>query len=407
MTMLLSDKQESFILDSDAFLNIADGAVRSGKTFSAIYRFAEAAITKPPGDMMLLGKSERTIRRNVIYPMQEVFGRRARYVQGMGELHFAGRRIYVAGATNEGAEARIRGVTLIGAYCNEITLYPEVIVNTLIDRCSLDGAQIFADCNPDNPQHWLYKNYLTNKDVLGSEVKRWQFRLDDNPALSDDYKDRIAKLHSGIWYRRMVLGEWTVASGAIYDQFDPDLHVVKELPDGIRPAIVGIDYGTSNATVFILFGWGPDGVLYAMKEYYHSGSEGGPSKTDGEYSADFKKWLPWPMLLQSIDVDASAKSFRTQLLRDGIRPVRKARNDVIDGIRTVSNALTSGAYKIHESCERLIAEKYGYVWDEAAQQRGEDKPVKLADHTQDAERYALMRAFGNRGLPSIPKPKAA
>jgi hypothetical protein len=87
--------------------------------------------------------------------------------------------------------------------------------------------------------------------------------------------------------------------------------------------------------------------------------------------------------------------------------VRKARNDVIDGIRTVSNALTVGAYKIHESCERLIAEKHSYVWDETAQQRGEDKPVKLADHSQDAERYALMRVFGNQGLPSLPKPRAA
>jgi PBSX family phage terminase large subunit len=405
--MQLSDKQETYILDSDAFINIADGAVRSGKTFSALYRFAEAAITKPPGDMMLLGKSERTVRRNVIYPMQQIFGRRVRYVQGMGELHFGGRRIYVAGATNEGAESRIRGVTLIGAYCNEVTVFPETIFSTLIDRCSEDEAQIWADCNPDNPQHWLYKNYLTNENVLGSEVKRWQFRLDDNPALSTAYKERIAKLHSGVWYRRMVLGEWTIAEGAIYDQFDPDIHVVKTLPDGIRPAYVGVDYGTANATVFILFGWGPDGVLYAMKEYYHAGGKSGPSKTNSEYCRDFIDWLPWPMRLQSIEVDASAKSFREELLRAGIRPVRKARNDVIDGIRTVSNALTAGTYKIHESCEHLIAEKHSYVWDKTAQDRGEDKPVKLSDHSQDAERYALMRAFGNRGLPSIPKPKAA
>lgn len=405
--MLLSDKQESFILDSGAFINVADGAVRSGKTFSALYRFAEAALTKPPGDMMLLGKSERTVRRNVIYPLQQIFGNRVRYVQGMGELHFGGRRIYVAGATNEGAEARIRGVTLVGAYCNEVTLYPENIFNTLIDRCSERDAQIWADCNPDNPQHWLYRDYLTNEDVLGQEVKRWQFGLDDNPALTEEYKNRIKRLHSGVWYRRMVLGEWTIAEGAVYDQFDPDLHVVKQVPSGTRPAYVGIDYGTSNATVFILFGWGPDGVLYAMKEWYYSGSESGPQKTDGEYRQAFIDWLPWPMRLQSIELDPSAASFRTELLRAGIRPVRKANNDVIDGIRTVSNALTAGTYKIHESCERLIAEKHSYVWDEVAQKRGEDKPVKVDDHTQDAERYALARAFGFRGLPSIPKPKAA
>jgi PBSX family phage terminase large subunit len=406
MTMELSDKQDAFILDSDAFINIADGAVRSGKTFSSLYRFAEAAITFPPGDMMLLGKSERTLRRNVIYPMQQIFGNRARYVQGMGELHFAGRRIYVAGATNEGAESRIRGVTLIGAYCNEVTLYPEVIFNTLIDRCSEPGAQIWADCNPDNPQHWLYKGYLTNDDVLGRLVKRWQFRLDDNPALTDEYKDRIKQLHSGIWYRRMVLGEWTIAEGSIYDQFDPEIHVVKTLPEDIRPAYVGIDYGTSNATVFILFGWGSDGVLYAMREYYHSGAKA-VSKTDGEYSQDFRDWIGWPVRLDSIDVDASAKSFRVQLLKDGVRPVRKARTDVLDGIRTVSNALTAGLYKIHESCEHLIAEKHSYVWSETAQQWGKDEPVKIDDHSQDAERYALMRAFGNRGLVAIPKPEAA
>src|SRR5690606_23161867 len=136
--------------------------------------------------------------------------------------------IHVVGAADERAADKIRGATLAGAYVNELTLIPESSFKTLIDRCSVPGATIFADTNPDNPFHWVMTEYLANAD--GRDVARFRFTLDDNPVLSEEYKDRLRRMHHGLWRRRMVEGEWVQAEGAIYDMFDPDRHVVDILP---------------------------------------------------------------------------------------------------------------------------------------------------------------------------------
>lgn len=390
--MEVSEKQEAFITESDAFINVADGAVRSGKTFSALHRFAELCIAGPPGDMMVLGRTERTIRRNVIYPLTMTFGPRIRYVQGMGELHFAGRLVHIVGANNAAAESKVRGSTLAGAFCNELTLIPENVFKTLIDRCSIDGAQILADTNPDSPYHWLHKDFLTNEDLLGHEVKRWQFRLDDNPALSEEYKNRIKRLHSGLWYKRMVDGLWVVAEGAIYDMFDEDRHVIDELPFGVRimAYYVGIDYGTANSTVFLLVGVGSDQRLYVMDEWRWDSRERGAQMTNAQYSAAFIDWLrglnvtPW-----RIFGDPSALSFLLQLRHDGVKDVHAADNDVVDGIRDTASLLSTDRLRILRRCEGLIAEMTAYAWNPKAQARGEDAPLKQADHGPDSLRYVV------------------
>src|SRR5690606_30937155 len=136
--------------------------------------------------------------------------------------------------------------------------------NQLVDRCSVPGAKIFGDTNPDSPFHWLMKHYLSRAD--GRDVARWRFRLEDNPVLSPEYVERLKRLHVGMWYRRMVLGEWVAAEGAVYDMFDPARHVVDTLP-AMRNYWVGIDYGTTNPTVAVLLGLGDDERLYVVREW--------------------------------------------------------------------------------------------------------------------------------------------
>jgi phage terminase large subunit len=77
--------------------------------------------------------------------------------------------------------------------------------------------------------------------------------------------------------------------------------------------------------------------------------------------------------------------------------VRLADNEVLDGIRTVSTALTQGKLLVHEACENTRKEFTSYVWDEKAQvERGEDKPLKLYDHAMDALRYSCVKVFGKK-----------
>jgi PBSX family phage terminase large subunit len=398
-----SSKQLEYFATSNSFINLAEGAVRSGKTHVNLYRFAEHALSGPPGDMMVLGKTERTVKRNVVSPLKQISRGEdfsVRYVQGSGELWIGPRLVHVVGANDVSSEEKVQGVTLAGSYCNELTLYPEGVWQTLLDRHSVDGAQIFADCNPDSPYHWLYRDYMQGEAIEPSDLLSLHFELNDNPSLSQVYKDRLSRIHppGTLWHKRMVLGLWVVAEGAIYDQFDADHHVVSELPDPseFTRYLVGVDYGTANATVFLLLGKGPR-AWYVISEWRHDARKSGRQMTDAEYSAAFIHWMrSHGVTPSSIEVDPSAASFKLQLRRDGVRRVFDAKNEVIDGIRLVSSALSNDRLFIHESCKELIAEMANYRWDEKAVERGEEAPVKKADHGPDALRYGCHRAFGKQ-----------
>ena len=404
--MRFSNKQLSFIQHSDAFVNIADGSVRSGKTFSAMERVGMMALQGPPGEMILAGKTERTVKRNVILPLKALYPGAVRYIQGSGECYVFDRLFWVIGANDERAADKVQGLTSAGAYCNEVTLYPESIWQTLIDRHSVDGAQILGDCNPDSPYHYMHKDFLAAGKPK-SFLKRWRFKLDDNPVLSQTYKTNLEIAHppGTLWHKRMVLGEWVVAEGAIYDMLDVTpggVHVVTELPEKFERVVVGVDYGTSNPTVFLAAG--KSGKTWTVfSEGRYDGREG-RQRTDEEHSVAFARWIgSLGVSPSSVEVDPSAASFKAQMRKDGIRRVRDADHAVIDGIRVVSTALTSGTLKIHESCEGLLSEMSTYAWDSKAQKRGEDKPLKVNDHGCDALRYLAMRVLNRPALRLVRK----
>lgn len=395
-----SPKQRSFMRHSTAFFNLAHGAVRAGKTHAALIAFSRYCVEGPPGRLAVFGKTERTIRENVVYPLIDGLPKGAvRHVQGSGEVYIFGRACRLFGASDARAVEKVQGSTLSGGYMNEATLYPEDLFNMAISRSlTIPDARWFADCNPDSPYHWLYRNFITAGHHK-AYFKDWPFRVTDNPILPAANVEMLKTFYGGpgtLFYRRYINGEWVQAEGAVYDMFDSSVHVVSVLPESFERYVVGVDYGTANATVFLLLGkagrnW------YVVSEWRHDSRKAGSQKTDADYSADFASWLSREGVVPSaIEVDPSAASFKAQLRRDGVRKLSDANNDVIDGIRTVSTALSSGRLFVHESCENLVAEMSAYRWDEKAQEKGEDKPVKEADHGPDALRYAVMRVFGSQ-----------
>src|SRR5690625_4830861 len=126
MLALPKGKQRHSILESDARLNIWHGSVRSGKTIGSIIRWLDFVANGPPGELLMVGKTERTLKRNILDPIAEMLDEdEYRLVSGSGELWLFGRRIYLAGANDERSEGKIRGITLVGAYGDELTLWPE------------------------------------------------------------------------------------------------------------------------------------------------------------------------------------------------------------------------------------------------------------------------------------------
>ncbi len=403
---------------ADHRLNIWEGSVRSGKTIGSLLAWLRFVRTAPAGNLLMVGKTERTLKRNIIDPLIEMLGpTRCRYVIGAGEVWILGRRIYVAGANDEKAEGKIRGLTLAGAYIDEASVMPESMWSMLLTRLSIDGAKLFATTNPDSPNHWLLKKYLARArtwlrrdgrlEIHGNDegrldLARFSFRLTDNPTLSTEYIAALSAEFTGLWYKRFVEGLWVLAEGAIYDMFDPDPgagQVVDQLPD-IVDWWVSIDYGTTNPFVATLIGQGVDDRLYVAREWRWDSTVERRQLTDLEYSQRLRSWLDglaeegreaWAgcRTPDRVLVDPSAASFIAQLHRDGWASVRGADNAVEDGLRDVASLLAADRLKIHRSCEGGIDEMVGYVWDPKAQLRGEDKPLKERDHFCDSLRYGV------------------
>jgi PBSX family phage terminase large subunit len=397
----LSDKQLQVINpDNWRRLNFLDGAVRSGKTVAELLAWSAFVSTyAPPGKLAMIGKTERTLRRNLLDPLLDMFGDSLVQVNGgEGTALLFGRQVDLYGANDEKAEGKIRGATWAGVCCDEVALYPEKVFNTITSRLSVPGSRLFATLNPDSPYHYLYVKYLTNPKLFG-QMRRWRFLLDDNLALSDEFKESIRREHQGLFYDRFVLGLWSLAEGAIYGSiFNDALHVV-DTPAPIHTLYLGMDYGMDNPTAFLLLGVGKDDCIYVLDEYYYGTSmdEGrGRPKVQTELAHDLRTFLaPYPPVRKGW-CDPSAGTFLVLLNRDSaLPPIRKGYNrSVLIGIGAVSCLLGNGRLKICRKCVTLLKEISSYVWDSKASLKGKDMPKKTNDHLLDALRYAIV---GMRG----------
>jgi PBSX family phage terminase large subunit len=406
--LAVSPKQLDLIFSEPSRVLIADGAVRSGKTWSTVmaWLFWLLDVTAGPGEQLaMIGKTYLTVEANVLSLIRDLLPSTLfRHTPGSRECWIFGKRVLLLGANDEKAESKIRGMTILGAYGDELSLWPESMFTMLLSRLSPPGARLFATTNPDNPVHWLKKNYL---DRQLPAWLRFQFRLDDNPHLTEEYKQQITKEYTGVFYKRFILGLWVAAEGAIYDMFDEDRHVVQQLPPMRDLWWVGIDYGTANPFHAGLLGVGEDQRLYVADEWRYDSVRAMRQKTDVEYSAAVRMWLltAGPRVLrQRVElhprwtaVDPSAASFKAQLRRDGMTRVMDADNRVLDGIQAVSSLFASDRLRVHQRCRGLLDEIPGYVWDPKKAEKGEDAPLKEADHGLDALRYGTMAARSEWG----------
>jgi PBSX family phage terminase large subunit len=392
----MSRKQLDFVANSTARINIASGSIRAGKTISTLLRWLMYVATAPlGGELAVVAKTTNTAASNVFIPLQDpsLFGPLAQhvhYTRGAPTATILGRPVRVIGANDSRAEERLRGMTCAGVLVDEATLVPQEFWTQLLGRMSVPGAKLFASTNPGSPAHWLKRDFIDRRDELG--IRYWHFTLDDNPSLAADYVAAIRAEFVGLWFRRFVLGEWIAAEGSIFDMWDEDRHVVDTLPEIARWVGVGVDYGQTNPFHATLLGLGRDRRLYIASEWRYDGRQQRRQLTDLEYSERMRAWLSdvpgvGAVRPSFVTVDPSAASFIAQLRRDRLTPT-PANNSVLDGVRTMSSLLSAGKLRVHSSCKSLIAEMPGYAWDDKAAEKGEDKPIKIADHGIDSARYA-------------------
>lgn len=376
---------------------ICDGAVRSGKTVCmsisfiswAFYRFDNASFA-------ICGRTLSSLRRNVITPLIGMlsdlgFSCREYHSKNYVEIARSGRtnRFYLFGGKDESSAALIQGITLSGVMFDEVALMPRSFVEQALARCSVEGSKFWFNCNPEHPQHWFNREWIEKSKEKNTLYIH--FKMSDNPSLSQKMINRYKSLYSDAFYQRFVEGIWTAAAGLVYPFFNPKEYLYLP-PEDCVEYFISCDYGTVNPTSMGL--WGRKGdVWYRIAEYYYNSKAVGEQKTDEEYYRDLEK-LVGGRKITAVVCDPSAASFITLIRRKGKFAVRPAKNDVLDGIRKVSDALKSGRIRICRGCDDSVREFGLYRWDDSALT---DRVKKENDHAMDDIRYFVSTVLDKGG----------
>lgn len=397
MKELLSPKQLEFINNSTRHWNLAHGSVRSGKTVGTLFRFMQAANECPDSQIFMVGHSSDTIYENAIRLLLEsdqldVYRPFCTWYAGKRELRFRDKTIKTLGAKDEGAIGQFQGKTMSLVYCDEMTLYPESIIDMIDTRLSNPWSMGFASMNPSHPGHKI-KKWIDFAEAGDKNYYSLHFTLDDNPYVDEPYKQRIKNSLSGLFYKRNYLGLWCLAEGAIFDFFDRNIHVVAKPPRAAEYWIAGIDFGTSNAFACVLIGVSTGQYtqtgkcMWVEKEYYWNSKQTGRQKVNSEYARDVEEFLE-PYAIKGIYIDPSAAAMKLELQRKGLHVI-PADNDVTNGIQVMTSEMANGNLYVCKDCPNLIREIEGYVWDSKKSEKGEDEPIKRGDHAVDALRYCI------------------
>jgi len=390
MRLRFSPKQKEALLwwngEEDFDGIICDGAVRSGKTLAMALGFFCWAMSRFDGQQFALGgKTILSLRRNVLsqtLPRLREMGMTVRERRGEHSMtvRCEGREntFHLIGGKDEGSAALIQGATFAGLLLDEVALMPRSFVEQAVARCSVEGAKLWFNCNPENPGHWFYREWICRSEER--RMRYLHFTMADNPSLSPAVRERYERRYAGAFYRRFVLGEWTVAQGRIYDFFERE-RFVQPAPEDLEQWCISVDYGTANPCSMGL--WGKkDGTWYRVAEDYYASRETGVQLTDQEYVERLRR-LAGERRIRRVIVDPSAASFITALRREGYSVV-KADNDVLSGIRLTADLLKRGKLVICEGCEDCLREMEGYCWEEDG---AREAPRKENDHAMDDLRY--------------------
>lgn len=382
---------------------IADGAIRSGKTLAMSLSFIIWAMTTfASQNFAVCGKTIGSFRRNVLFWLKIMLRTRGYGVRDMrtDNLLIVSRGTvqnycYLFGGKDERSQDLIQGLTLAGVLFDEVALMPESFVNQALARCSVAGSKYWFNCNPQGPFHWFYLNWIQQANK--KRILYLHFLMDDNLSLHPKVKARYEANFRGVFFQRYVRGLWVAAEGLIYDMFDYAKHVCGSDPArSCSEYYISIDYGTQNPMAYGL--WGKSGrIWYKVKEYHYDGRKTGVQKTDMEYYIDLEAFAG-DLSIRAVVVDPSAASFIAQIKRAGRFNVKKAHNDVDEGIRNMATAITTGEMQYCDCCTHTIEEIASYVWDDKAVDKGREQPLKQNDHHMDSDRYFVNTILVKRGV---------
>lgn len=394
------------------WLNIWEGAVRSGKTVCSLVAFLSHIATSPATVFSMSGKTARSCVKNCILGDSGLIAMvpGSEYVISRNEVRlpmsFGGKTIYIYGGGQEGDDEDIMGLTSGGHYFDEISKHTIRFINAALSRSVSYGrkAANFGTLNADDPESPIYSEFIdryrnyspVQRNSMGG-FSYWFFTLQDNPILTKDDIKRISAQYHGYEYDRFILSKRVRPEGLVYSRI-PLLErpcIVHIDPRTVDLRFASADWGANHPTVFHIGGdfnerssfvpdkWGrrPRAIV---REFVCSRPGMTAGEAVSEYMATCRSWGLDPCMIP-VAVDPSALVLKNELISRGV-PIRDADNDVRNGIDYCKDQLYSGACYISDQCTKLISEFSLYTYD--SKHLGE-LVIKINDDACDSMRYLL------------------
>jgi len=387
------------------------GSAGGGKSRLAAEKVHGYLLRYPNAMGLMLRKIRQSMTNStVLFMDREIIGSDPRVRHYPSKLRFEyanGSVLAYGGMANEEQREQIRSIGTAGGvdivWMEEATGFTETDYNEVLARMRGKAApwtQVILSTNPDVPTHWIYQRLM-----VGGEAQVYKSSALDNPSNPASYIDNLQKL-TGILYDRLVLGLWKQAEGAVYDTYDPTVHVIDPIP--IPPLwrrIRAVDFGYTNPFVCLWFAMDNDGRMYLYRELYHTG------RIVEDHARQIVE-LSQGERIEATVCDHDAED-RATLERHGI-PTMGAKKDVSPGLQAVAQRLRVAGdgkprlYLFRDALverDRELAKAYkplctvdefpAYVWQVSKDGRPvKEVPVKVNDHGMDAMRYAVMYIDG-------------
>lgn len=395
--MLLTPKQSEFVRSATHRWNFKGGATRSGKTYLDFKWMIPLRIRERIGQdglTVVLGVTKSTIERNVLEPMRNLYGDAlVGNISSDNTVMLFGEKCYALGAERVTQVSKIRGASIKYCYGDEVADWSEDVFALLKSRLDKPYSCFDGTYNPAYPGHWLKQFLDSDADIFSQS-----YSIDDNPFLPREFVENLKREYAGtVFYDRYILGKWVKAEGLIYPFFDESCRTDAVIRPHMRgwEFYISCDYGTMNPCAMQLWAvndWEQQAIM--LREYYYSGRESRNAQlTDSEYYKALVE-LVGDYPIEAVVIDPSAASFIAEIRYRGQFNVRKANNDVLEGIRRTAALLKSHKILIANNCYNTIREFGLYSWDDKS---GSDKPIKEDDHAMDAMRYmayTILRPLG-------------
>lgn len=407
MSAVFSQKQQDYWRECVGHRwAVKSGATRSGKTYMDYYLIPRRllAVEGKEGLNVILGNTRETINRNIIIPMQNLYG--SEYISNLkrddNTCTMFGQKVFCLGADNANHVDKVRGSGIKYCYGDEVTTWNQEVFDMLKSRLDKPYSCFDGTCNPDNPHHW-FKQFLDSD----ADIYQQAYTLDDNPFLDPSFVINLKKEYRGtVLYDRYIKGLWVAAEGVIYKLFadEPERFICDSLPNGerIRNAVIGVDFGGgTSAHAFCCLGYGTQGSIVVLDEYREQQALN-PTKLERDF-VDFVKRCQLRWFVTDVWCDSAEQTLINGLRnaaamnRIGVNVGNAMKRPINDRIRALCLLMGAERFFINSECKITAEALKTAVWD--AKKLTED--VRLDNGTTNIDSLDALEYTFEREIPNL------